>query len=281
MPYVLTWGTDNKCYGYFPTSQLALRAPIAASYAASRSGFASFTIIDTATQSLYASAGANSQVGTASVVKVPIAMALMRLVAAQHRGLTASEASLLHLMITQSDNNAATTLWNEVGGSTAVVGLMRSLGATNTVANPGSPEAWAFTRSTSHDMATVLAQLAEGVLGPSATATILNEMHQVIPSQTWGIDAALPGSAVKNGWYPDPGDWRINCLGIIAGTRYALAIMTQYPSGLGKGYGEITCQQIAADLFPSGANVAAVRLPAGAAQAVPAITGFGLTSDGG
>ncbi len=280
-PYVLAWGTDNRCYGYFPTSQLAQRVPAAAAYASSRAGFASFAIIDTSTGAQYSSAGANGQVGTASVVKVPIAMAIFNLANSQHRGLTSSEASLLHLMITQSDNNAATALWNEAGGSRGIIPFMRSLGATNTVANPGNPEAWAFTRSTSQDMATVLAKLAVGVLGPGATSTILNEMHHVIPSQTWGIDAAIPGSAVKNGWYPDPGDWRINCLGIIAGIRYSLAIMTQYPSGLGKGYGEVTCQQIAADLFPAGQSSTVARAPASNSFAVTATLGNGLTADGG
>ncbi len=285
-PYVLVRGTDNLCHGYFPANQLPQHVAVAAAYAAGRSGFASFTLIDTATHGVYSSSGADTQIRTASVIKVPIAMALLNLANSQHRGLTATESSNLHLMITQSDNNAATALWNEVGGSGAVLGLMRSLGATHTSPWPSSPQAWGFTLSTSHDLATVLAQLASGVLGPNATSTILNQMHQVIPSQSWGIAAALPGSAVKNGWFPDPGNWRVNCLGIISGTRYALAVMTQYPIGLGQGYGEVTCQQIAADLFPASAQSPHPGAPVApvapvAPETVPAITGVGMTADGG
>src|SRR5580658_3908274 len=127
-------------------------------------------------------------------------------------------------MITQSDDNAATALWNEVGGTNAVLGEMDALGATDTQAYSADPQAWGFTETTSRDLAVVLAQLARGVLGTNGTNTILNLMHQVIPSQDWGIGAAFPSAAVKNGWYPDPGDWRVNCLGIVGGTRYALAV---------------------------------------------------------
>ena len=142
--------------------------------------------------------------------------------------------------------------------------------------DPGG--AWGFTLTTSRDLAVVLARLAQGVLGPSATDLIISLMRQVIPSQAWGIGAAIPGAAIKNGWYPDPGDWRVNCLGIAGGRRYVLAVMTEYPIGLGQGYGEATCQQIAADLLGGVGPAQAVTSLQGL---VPAIIGRGLTADGG
>jgi len=230
-------------------------------------------VIDLATGEIDEGGFAETQIRTASVIKVPIAMALMTMVNAQRRPLTAAEQIALRLMITQSDNDAATELWNEVGGAN-VIGLMRSLGATDTSPDPGG--AWGFTLSTSRDLAVVLARLAQGILGPSATDQIISLMRQVIPSQAWGIGAAIPGAAIKNGWYPDPGDWRVNCLGIASG--YALAIMTQYPIGLGQGYGEATCQQIAADLL---GGVGAAQLAPRNIASLPATTGRGMTVDGG
>jgi hypothetical protein len=184
----------------------------------------------------------------------------------------------MFLMITQSDNNAATQLWNQVGGSN-VIGLMRSFGATNTFLDPRSPGAWGYTWTTSRDLAVVLSKLATGALGRSGDL-IVSDMHQVIPSQRWGIGAALPGAAVKNGWFPDPDAWRVNCLGIASGTRYAIAIMTRYPIGLGQVYGEATCQGIAARLLPAGA-VQAATAPNLVPATPPTITGEGMTSDGG
>ena len=153
---------------------------------------------------------------------------------------------------------------------------MRTLGATDTSLDPGG--AWGFTVSTSRDLALVLAGLARGVLGPSATDQIISLMGQVIPSQAWGIGAAIPGAAIKNGWYPDPSDWRVNCLGIAGGRRYALAVMTEYPIGLGQGYGEATCQQIASDLL-GGASASGLAPQTQVGR--PAIIGRGMTTNGG
>src|SRR5580698_6077761 len=52
---------------------------------------------------------------SASVVKVQILATLLREAQTQHRRLTASEARLARLMITQSDNDAASALWAHVG----------------------------------------------------------------------------------------------------------------------------------------------------------------------
>ena len=276
------------------TSVLAARAASTSAWLSGRAGVAGFTLIDTATGTSYGGGSPDAVIRTASVIKVPIAMTLISKVNAKGRALTAAEQSDLRLMITQSDNNAATRLWNEVGGSSAVVGLMHSLGASaNTRADAGSPSAWGFTLTTSRDLAVVLGKLAQGVLGPSGTSVILSLMHQVIPSQSWGIAAAVPGSAIKNGWYPEPTTWRVNCLGIVQGTRYALAVMTRYPIGLGQGYGEQTCQGVAAGLFTGPGSISAAIRPAAApavapanaaaepARAIPAITGIGMTADGG
>ncbi len=276
-PYVLARGTDDRCYGFFVSDPLAALAASTSAWAETRAGITGFTVIDLATDEVDKGGLADTQIRSASVIKVPIAMALMAMVNGQGRALTSGEQSALRLMITQSDNNAATQLWNEVGGNN-VIGLMRAWGATETSPDPGG--AWGFTETTSRDLAVVLARLAQGVLGPSATNEIISLMQQVIPSQAWGIGAAIPGAAIKNGWYPDPGDWRVNCLGIAGGRRYALAIMTEYPIGLGQGYGEATCQQIAADLL-GGVGPAATQLAPNARLAPSALVGPGLTADGG
>ena len=274
-PYVLVRGPTTAAYAFFVSDPLADRAATTSAWTARRAGIAGFTVIDLTSGEIDEGGFAEVQIRSASVIKVPIAMTLMAMVNAQGRPLTSGEQSALRLMITQSDNKAATQLWNEVGGNN-VIGLMSALGATDTSLDPGG--AWGFTRTTSRDLAVVLARLAQGVLGPSATGQIISLMRQVIPSQAWGIGAAIPGAAIKNGWYPDPGDWRVNCLGIAGGRRYALAVMTEYPIGLGQGYGEATCQQIAADLL---GGVGPAQLAPNHQTAPPALVGRGMTADGG
>jgi hypothetical protein len=274
-PEVVVRGTDNRCYAFAVSDPLAGRAAAMSNWAAGRAGMAGFTLVDLATGEMYQGGYANAQIRTASVIKVPIAMALLAMVDAQGRTLTPAELSALQLMITQSDNNSATALWNEVGGA-SVIGLMRTLGATDTAPDPGG--AWGFTLTTSHDLAIVLARLAQGVLGPSATDLIISLMRQVIPAEAWGIGAAIPGAAIKNGWYPDPGDWRVNCLGIAGGRTYALAIMTEYPIALGEGYGEATCQEIASGLLGGVGPADSVHQ---GSRGLVVISGRGTTADGG
>src|SRR5215470_17303857 len=58
---------------------------------------------------------AGTHFDSASVVKATILAGLMRKAEAQPRSLTDNEKSLATLMITQSNNTAATKLWNDTG----------------------------------------------------------------------------------------------------------------------------------------------------------------------
>lgn len=233
------------------------RFSAALALAGSRQGIVEISIVDTVSGRRYDSGSARQPLRTASIIKVPIALALMARIEAERRGLTAAESADLSAMIRNSDNNAATRLWNEVGGS-SVIALVRSLGGAHT-AGPADGSSWGFSTATSADMATVLAALASGrVLNAADRGRVLDEMRSVTPSQRWGIAEAVHSSvaAVKNGWYPDMDmpTWRVHCLGVVARgaapTRYALAVMTQYPIGLGQNYGQETCRLVASTVLP-------------------------------
>jgi beta-lactamase class A len=84
------------------------------SYVATRSGRVSAAVFDATTGATY-SYNASAQHMTASIVKVAILGTLLGQAQNAHRSLTTTERSLATLMIKQSDNNAATTLWNEIG----------------------------------------------------------------------------------------------------------------------------------------------------------------------
>ena len=206
---------------------------------------------------------------SASVVKVIILGALLRLAADQHRALTRTEAVLATEMITESDNAAASALWDELGHRFIddFLGLAQM---NRTYLGPGA--AWGLTRITAYDEVLLLRLLLNPnrVLDTASRDYALGLMARVIPSQRWGVPAGAPRSLtvhVKNGWLPlYPYGWRINSIGCFTGRGggYSIVVLTQdNPTMI---YGIDTIQAVAVavnhDLNPGAKSV----VPAAAAS---------------
>jgi Beta-lactamase enzyme family len=192
---------------------------------------------------------------SASVVKAAILGALLRKAEAQHRSLTAHEKSLASLMITQSDNTAATTLWNDVGRYR----LQRFLdlaGMSQTVLGPSGY--WGMTQITARDESLLLWLL----LDPNSILTTANRhyeldlMAHVIASQRFGVPAGAPAGFtvhVKNGWAPLPeaaDPWYVNSIGCFTkgdGTKdYSIVVLTHQPAAHpAMSYGVATIDDVA------------------------------------
>jgi beta-lactamase class A len=169
---------------------------------------------------------------SASVVKTIILAALLRKAHAHHRWLTRSERALAWRMITESDNDAATALWNDVG----MYRLHRFLHLAGMGETKLSP-AWGLTRITARDE-TILLQhllLPNPVLTTKARRYELWLMAHVIRSQRWGVPAGAPDSFtvhVKNGWAPLPfagSPWWVNSIGCFThpGKDYTVVVLTE------------------------------------------------------
>jgi beta-lactamase class A len=183
----------------------------------------------------------------ASVIKVTIISALLL---KEHgpSGLTKPQRHLAYLMITQSNNDAATALWNDVG-MTDMQRFLNKAGMGQTVLNA----AWGLTLITAQDELTLLHLLTNPgkVLGKNSRTYVLSLMARVIPSERWGVPAGAPSDVtvhVKNGWlpYPKADDWHINSIGAFTGKdiAYQIVILTG-PSangGQGESYGIQTVQ---------------------------------------
>ena len=128
------------------SSGFSFDAPVRA-YLAGRAGTASVAVFD-------ANSGASYFLNptsfiTASVVKVDILATLLHQAQEANRPLTATEQATATQMIEFSDNNAATALWDEVGGAPAVAAFNRLIGLSATVPGPGG--FWGLTTTTSAD----------------------------------------------------------------------------------------------------------------------------------
>lgn len=185
---------------------------------------------------------------SASVVKVTILGTLLREAETQHRQLTSSEVRLARLMITQSDNNAASALWAHVGRGRLRYFLGRA-GMKQTQLGPGGY--WGLTQITARDEMLLMNVLMypNTVLDAASRSFALNLMAQVIPSQRWGVPAGAPTDLtvhVKNGWLPlATHGWRIHSIGCFTGHHrgYSIVVLTQDNPSM--AYGITTIESIA------------------------------------
>jgi Beta-lactamase enzyme family len=186
-------------------------------------------VYDTVTGvSCYADSG--THFSSASIVKAIILAALLRLHQQTGTPLSSWENDEATLMITQSDNDAATDLWDEVG--------MRSLQDFLDLAKMdqtrlGEDGYWGLTQATAHDEMLLLELLTRpnSVLTAASRAYQLGLMARVISSQRWGTPAGAPSGVtvhVKNGWLPDGSGWHVNSIGAFTGDdrNYLIAVLT-------------------------------------------------------
>jgi hypothetical protein len=217
-------------------------APLGASftnYVASRSDRVGIAVYDTHTGTTW-TLNPSGRFQTASIVKVQIMGAVLRRAQVEHRGLTSFEQQNIVPMIEQSDNNAATNLWNSVGGASGVAAFDHLAGMTATTPNAS----WGLTTTTPTDNVRLVRDYAfpSSVLDAHWRSYGLNLMEHVVDWQRWGVSAgAEPGTtvALKNGWLRlgDSAQWRINSIGWVTGhgRDYVIAVLTDHNASMQYG----------------------------------------------
>jgi hypothetical protein len=170
---------------------------------------------------------------TASIVKADILATLLLQLQRQHAGLSLAEQQLATAMIEESDNDAASALWDTIGAAPGLATADRLLGLLRT--EPGPGDLWGLTATTVTDQLALLAALtsAHSPLTVASRHYELGLMRSVEPGENWGTTAAAdPDSrpAVKNGWLPDgpSGLWVINSIGVLRhdGQRLLVAVLS-------------------------------------------------------
>jgi hypothetical protein len=176
----------------------------------------SVAVLDKKTGEQYTYRGTTSY-DTASIVKAQILACMLLHDQDADHGPTSGEMALATPMIHLSDNDAATDLFQHVGGRSAVLKCDRRLGLTHTVVN----SAWGLTRTTADDQIMLLSEFVDtsGPLRTASRKTIFSLMSTVSEAQEWGVPSIAKSSetaTVKNGWdtrSSDGGLWAINTIG--------------------------------------------------------------------
>jgi beta-lactamase class A len=211
----------------------AVRAALA-SYLTSQGAHGAVAVLDRVTGARV-SYNESIHFNTASIIKVDILGTLLWQAQGAGRQLTASQQELARRMITASDNNAAITLWSQIGRTSGLAKANRAFGMTQTV--PSS--AWGSTSTTATDQLRLLQVLADpgGPLSAASQHYELGLMSHVQADQRWGVPRAAGRTAtavyVKNGWFPfsaDHGRWTVNSVGRIVepGHDWLVAVLSDH-----------------------------------------------------
>jgi len=185
---------------------------------------------------------------SASVVKVSILAAVLRWHQETHTSLSSTERAKATIMIENSDNNAATFFWNELGHPRFQHYLTL---ATMTETQPSPGGTWGLTQITARDELQQLRLLIapNSVLTTASRNYELNLMAHVVSWERWGTPSGAPSGLnvyVKNGWLPRATlGWRINSIGAFTGHGRDYLITVLSDNNPTMQYGVDTIQRVA------------------------------------
>ncbi|MFE3494788.1 serine hydrolase [Streptomyces sp. NPDC059175] len=202
---------------------------------------------------------ADQKFDSASTVKVTVLATLLWDVNRHNRHLTTRETELATAMITKSDNDATTALWQQLGVP-KIKNFLSAADMTRTV--PGSNGQWGLTQITASDEQKLMDLITgrNSVLSDKARAYALKLMNKVVASQRWGTSAGAPSSAVlhvKNGWLSRATHgWRVHGLGAFTGHGhdYTITVLTHDNKTMAAG---VATTEAVASAIHKGLNFAA------------------------
>jgi beta-lactamase class A len=192
-----------------PTAQQNLTAAIAPVIAQNGGDVA--VAVDDLSTDMTAAYDGSAEFVTASIVKVDILATLLYQLQQAGQPVDADDQHQAQTMIENSDNDAASDLYAEVGGSQAIDDANQVFGLTQTTV--GTDGYWGLTTTTAADQIQLLRTVftSPSPLSAGSQSYIQGLMSQVESDQQWGVPAAAdPGTPflVQNGWLPNPTRWK-------------------------------------------------------------------------
>ncbi|MGW0481734.1 hypothetical protein [Nonomuraea sp. NPDC003214] len=227
---------------------------------------ASWLVFDRTKGKAVATRHAHRKFRSASVIKILMAIDFLE----RNRQVSAADARLLKIMLRESDDDAASTLWDRGGKGAIVTRMARKLRLSDTTPPPAThPGFWGYVSLSVHDIVRTYRYLLD-TAEPRVRDTVLGHLRQATPcgsdgfDQTFGIPSAVPRPfAVKQGWsgfgtvppvrcdaraqgasistvalrsrgsgIPDLGRPVLHTTGLVGkGERYVMAVLTAHPAG--------------------------------------------------
>jgi hypothetical protein len=222
---------------------------------AGREGDVAVAVFDANSGQLWSSS--SEQFDTASVVKVAILDALLRSREQIGTPLTTKQEGLADEMITVSDNDSATELWDEMGSTTGMQKYLDQFSATSTTV--GAADNWGLTQTTASDQVELMKLIAysNSTLDNQSRAYANELLDNVTADQRWGVSAGVAQDAtveLKDGWLQRTTGWDINSVGHVTGDGrdYVIAVLTNNDPS--EDYGIDTVQSVSTAVWNSLGN---------------------------
>jgi len=174
---------------------------------------------------------ADQQFASMSVVKLLIA--IDALASGNWAAPTGDASDQLTQMLSDSDDDIASSLWDSDGGTAIISRMAQLMGLTGT-APPADPGEWGDTMITAQDMVTVYRYLSVSIPGP-ARDFLYNAMYHASEraadgtDQYFGIPGGLPGTtwAIKQGWGSSGDEAYFNTTGLIGkNSRFVVVVLS-------------------------------------------------------
>jgi hypothetical protein len=210
-------------------------------YLAGRRGRVEAAVYDLSTGRQW-TLGRQAPQAAASVVNLEILEAVLNRRTTRRTVLSLAEQGLSPPMIEQNGDDAAGTLWGDVGGAKGMRAFDHKAGLAHTSPSgclqcPGfSGPGRALTSTTPQDQVTLLRQLVQPsrVLDKNDQKYALYLLENVTPSQRWGVSGGVPAGvtvALKNGALPlnaGNSDWQVNSVGWVSGggRSYLMSVLS-------------------------------------------------------
>lgn len=211
------------------------RIKAAERYARARQGVASFAVVDE--RGVMWGRGEHDLFHSASVVKAMLLVAELDRCDAADEPLDDATRDMLTAMITISDNDAATEIYQRVGDE----GL-RSVAERTGMHDFQVSQSWGYARISAADMALFFAHLDQE-LPPRFARFGKSLLGSIIPAESWGIPAVADGWKVrfKGGWRGTPSGQLVSQAAELRrpGTTLGMAVLTDGSPSMGYGIGTL------------------------------------------
>ncbi len=246
--------SPEQLFGESVDRDAPLNIDAATLYAAGR-GLAGVAVLDRQTGSYVDNgAGARTAMGSASVIKVLMVEEVLHRAAVGQIQLRPTDYTRMEAMLVDSDDLAASSLYNEYGGAALIMAALTRHGLQESTA-PADPRYWGNTKISAYDVVTFYDRVLDGSLPAPSRDYLFELLRRFAPvasdgfGQLFGLAGGDPtlNAAVKQGWMCClDGVRNVHSTAVLGERdRYVVVILTQYPPSLPWEHGLTTTTEVA------------------------------------